>query len=141
LTPYVEISKLPNYLEYIKWDLIIFKEKKDVNELIYVNEEILNQKVENIKEKIIKNKEILDDKKEEIINKKIDEKINILKENDKFKKLTNEQKKEIILWIIEKIKIKIKKIENSWQKYVLQNKKIELYNTLLLSLDSLYNTY
>lgn len=141
LTPYIDVDKLPNYLEYIKGDLIIFKEKKDVNELIYVNEEILNQKVENIKEKIVKNKELLDDKKEEIIKNKIDEKINILKENKKFKNLTNEEKKEIILNIIEKIKIKIKKIETDWQKNILINKKIDLYNTVLISLDTLYNNY
>lgn len=141
LIPFIDESKKDNYLEFVKWDLIIFKEKWDINEKIYLNEEVLTKKVEDLKEKIVKNKEIIDDKIEKVITDKTLEKINFLKNSESFNKLKNSQKKEIILKIIDKIKSKVSILEKDWQKYNLSYKKIEMYNLTLLLLNSFYKEF
>jgi hypothetical protein len=76
-----------------------------------LNEEVLTKKVEDLKEKIVKNKEIIDDKIEKVITDKTLEKINFLKNSESFNKLRNSQKKEVILKIIDKIKLKVSILE------------------------------
>lgn len=138
IIPFIDENKLDDYLDFIKKDLVISKEKWDVNEQIFLNEEIITKKVEKLKEKIEKNKEIIDNKIEKVVKNKIEEKINFLKNSEEFNKLDKDNKKDIILKIIDKIKLKLSLLDNDWQSKINFNKKIEIYKLTLSMLSSFY---
>ena len=141
LVPFIDKTKLDNYLEYIKWDLKILGENKDVSEQIYVKEEIISKKVEKIKEKIVKNNEVINEKLKKIVNKKIEEKIDLLKNSEKFKNLDNEWKRNVISKIQSSIQEKIDAWEKDEKKSTISKKKLELYKLLLSSFNDLYIQY
>ncbi len=130
LVPYIEKDKLQEYLEFVKKDLYALKEDKDLKESSIKKNIILKEKVKKIKEKIIEHKketqEIL---KEKIIN-KINKKIEELKNNKKFKKLTKEKKVKIINYIIKKVNKKIEEMKNIRNKTEILKTKIEIYQIL-----------
>lgn len=136
LVPYIEQTKLEEYLEYIRKNVDILKKWKELNEEIYKNRELLEQKVILLKEKIKTNEDKLKNEIDELINKKIDEKINIIKNNEKFKLLDIEKRKEIINITIDKIKIKLDSFDDTEE----NKKKIEIYNLLIAKLQEVLNT-
>lgn len=138
LTPYIKTNRLKDFLDFVKSDLIITKEKKDIQEDFYKKNDTLKKKVAIIKEKIIKHKKALDEKLEKIIISKIEEKINKLKNNPNFIKLSDKLKIEAIEKTIKKIEEKINIFKKNPSS--LNNKKLELYNIVKLKLIELYNS-
>lgn len=138
LTPYIKTEKLKDFLEFIKSDLTATKEKKDIEEDLYVKNNTLSKKVAIIKERIIQHKKALDEKLEKIIIKKVDEKIMKLKESPSFNKLSYELKKEALNNVILKIENKIDKLKENPSS--LNNKKEELYEIVVSKLEELYDS-
>ncbi len=132
LIPYIEHSKLEEYLQYIRKNVDILKQWKEINEEIHKNRELLEQKVIILKEKIKTNEDKLKNEIDELINKKIDEKINIIKNNEKFKLLDLEKRKELINKTITKIKNILSKMEIKDE----NKKKIAIYNTVIEKLEN-----
>ena len=52
LVPYIDVAKKESYLSYIKWNIGIERENKDIKEKIYKQEEVIEERVDVIKEKI-----------------------------------------------------------------------------------------
>jgi len=138
---YIDKTKLNNYKSYIKSDTQILRDKKNINAKIDKNKQILEKKVEKIKLKIKKHDEILNKKLKIIIKNKIDEKISNLKNNPKFKNLDKKIKKELLKKTINKINIKIIKLQKDDSKSILSLKKIEIYNIAIEKINILYNEY
>ncbi|PID87395.1 hypothetical protein CSB07_01750 [Candidatus Gracilibacteria bacterium] len=138
LTKYIKIEKKEEFLEFIKSDLEITKEKKDLEENLYKNNNALSRKVAIIKEKIKENNQILDEKLRKLITEKVNEKIENLKNNPKFKTLTNKEKKAVFNKSISKINMKIKQMKNNLND--LNKKKLELYNIIKNRLIELNNS-
>lgn len=138
LTKYIKIEKREDFLEFIKTDLETTKEKKDLEEWLYISNTALTEKVETIKEKIIEHKEALNEKLNKVIINKVDERIVGLKNNPKFKNLTNQEKKETLnksIWIIE---VKVDELKK--KKTTINEKKLELYSIVKIKLLELYNS-
>lgn len=131
LIPYIEQWKLEDYLDYIKNTVETFKQWKDLDNEIDKNRELLEQKVSLIKEKIKVHENELKNEIDELINKKIDEKINIIRNNEKFKFLVLEKRKALISKTIEKINEKLKNIDGTPE----NQKKIDIYNIVIQKLE------
>ena len=130
LVPYIKENKLNEYLEFVKKDLYTLKEDKDLKENSIKKNVILQEKVKKIKEKIIEHKKETQQILKEKIIKKIDQKIQALKVNNKFKNLKKEQKIKIIDYIIEKINKKIEEMNKIVNKTEILKTKIEIYEIL-----------
>lgn len=111
LTPYIENSKLNDYLNFIKLNVDIFKQWRELNQEIDKNKELLDKKVTSIKEKIKVHESELNSEITKLINDKIDEKLEIIKNNKKFIVLDLETRKILITKTIEKIILKKKIFE------------------------------
>ena len=135
LIPYIENNEIENYLEYIKWDAKLLKEKKDITWKIIINKELLNQKVNKIEEQIKKNKEIINNNFTLLVEKKINKKIYELENRDDFKSINNKSKKKIIDNTIIKIKLKISDLEKNRNLNKILLKKLEIYKLLLLKFE------
>ena len=131
LIPYIKKEKLNNYVEFIRWDFEILKEKKFVSANIKRKEGLIENKVSFIKEKVKKHKKYLNQNLKSIIEKKTDEKIENLRNNDKFRILDKKTKLRIIQKTIIKVKTKIKKIENEFIKTSGIPKKTWIYELIL----------
>jgi hypothetical protein len=103
LVPFIRKDKLNEYLEYISLDVKILKEQKDVDTKLIIKNEIINNKVERIEEKIIEHKTSLDTKFKTLIEVKINEKVERLRNNEKFKLLYLDLKIKVVDRVIEKI--------------------------------------
>nr|MDD3719804.1 hypothetical protein [Candidatus Gracilibacteria bacterium] len=135
LIPYIEQGNLQDYLNYIKTNVEVFKQGKDLDYEIDKNKELLEQKVSLIKEKIKVHESELKNEIDELINKKIDEKIDIIKNNEKFKILDLEKRKALISKTIEKIKEKLNDIEVTTE----NQKKIDIYNIVIQKLEEVFS--
>lgn len=135
LIPYIEQWNLQDYLNYIKTNVEVFKQWKDLDYEIDKNKELLEQKVSLIKEKIKVHESELKNEIDELINKKIDEKIDIIKNNEKFKILDLEKRKALISKTIEKIKEKLNDIEVTTE----NQKKIDIYNIVIQKLEEVFS--
>lgn len=131
LTPYIKSEEIPNYLEYIKGDAQLLKEKKEITEQIIVNNKILVNKVSSLEEKIKQNKEVLNTKIRILVENKVNEKINDLRNNKKYQDLTFELKKKVLDNMIDKIQINILSLENPGITTDTIQKKQEIYQILL----------
>jgi hypothetical protein len=131
---------LKEYLDYISLDVKILKEKKDVDTKLIIKKEIINNKVERIEERIIEHRESLDTKFKALIEAKINEKIETLRNNDKFKGLTPELQARVVDKVIEKIKLQISILEPVVDKTDALLRKLEVYRILLLKLDNFKNS-
>lgn len=128
LITYIDINKIDSYLEYIKEDSIIIKEKENIEEWILKNKLNLENRINLIKEKIEEHKKEIDLRIDKVVKEKLDEKINNLLNSDNFIKLDYEKKIEILDKIIEKINEKIYDINLNWFVTNISKKKIEIYN-------------
>lgn len=140
LVPFIRKDKLKEYLDYISLDVKILKEKKDVDTKLIIKKEIINNKVERIEERIIEHRESLDTKFKALIEAKINEKIETLRNNDKFKGLTPELQARVVDKVIEKIKLQISILEPVVDKTDALLRKLEVYRILLLKLDNFKNS-
>lgn len=136
LTPYIDQDFKEDYLEYIKWDAEIFTKQKIVTTNIIKNKEILNSKVEALETKIKEHRSYIDTSVKNLVNKKLDEKIENLKNNPSFTKLDNESKIKVLDKTIVKIKIKLKNFDSE----KVDSNKVQTYNLALSKLIDFQNT-
>lgn len=136
LTPYIDKNHLEEYLEYVKEDAKILKEKKEVTEQIIHHKEILTEKVSKIEEKIKAHRSVLNDKIKAVVTAKIDEKIQSLEDNEKFVELNTQLKVNVIAKTIWKVEEKIKNLRRSDTTSELLSKKLEVYRLLLGKLEA-----
>lgn len=130
------------YLEYIKWDTVLYNERKDLESNIIRKNEIISNKIEILEKKITRHKTYLEDSLRVLVKEKIDSKIESLNKVESFYTLEKEKKIEILNKTVETIKIKIieleKNLENQSQDSIYRNnlfKKIDIYNIVLESLN------
>ncbi len=120
---FVDTEKLQDYLDYIKDSLEAIKQDNFIKDEISKNKEILDEKVTIIKEKIKINKDEFENDINELITTKIDEKLQVFKDNKDFQNLSLEKRKYIIEKIIKNVQMKKEKKVSSW----INVWKIELY--------------
>lgn len=127
LVPYIKKDKLTDYLSYIKGNIEIEKNEKNITDEIFRHQWIIDIKLSAIKEKIEENRKVLEAKIEESVTLKVDEKISKILENEKFKLLNAESQVRVFEMTFQKISEKkeiLKKIES---KTTIIDKKIEIY--------------
>ncbi|MDD2871952.1 MAG: hypothetical protein PHS49_08260 [Candidatus Gracilibacteria bacterium] len=110
LIPYINYEYNNEYLEYIKTDAKIFSEQKDLSLDIVAKKEILSNKVEKIEGKIQEHKDYINKSLSIVIEKKLDEKVSNLANNESFKVLSSESKRKVLDKTIAKIKDKLNQI-------------------------------
>lgn len=125
--PYIKKDQLQEYLSYIKWNIETEITDKNIKEEIIKNQEIINKRISEIKEKIEENKKVLEAKIEEAVKQKLEEKIKIIRENEKFKKLSEESKRSIFESTLKRIVAKKEILEKIENKTSIVQKKIEVY--------------
>lgn len=130
LLPFIKIDKISEYLDYIALDVKILKEQKDISEKIIINNEIISNKVVKIEALIKEHREFLNEKFKIIVEENVNLKIEKLKNNDKFTKLTKELKEEVLKKILTKINITISNSESVNDKTDALVKKIEIYKII-----------
>jgi len=147
LIPYINKDYKKEYLDYIKKDAIIFNKQNIVNTDIVIKKDLLEAKVSRIEHKILEHKKYINNSIKNIIETRLDNKIISLSENKNFIKLNDESKVKVLNKTIDKIKIKLEKLEKSnWKSwtwlYVNSNitdnlllKKIQTYNIAILKLE------
>lgn len=128
LVPYIKKDKLNEYLIYIKWNIEIEKEEKNIKDEIFRKQSLIDLKITNIKEKIEENRKILEEKIEEAVTIKVEEKIKKILENEKFKALDIDSQRRVFEVTFEKIKEKKEILNNIESKTTIIDKKIEVYN-------------
>ncbi len=137
LIKYIDIRFKKQYLEYIKHDVIISTQKSDVTTDIIRKKEILNNKVESIENKIKDHKKKLNDNLNKLIEKKIKEKIESLKNNEKFRLLNKQTKVKVLDKTITVLKEKMQNYkESSLQNHnSSQDKKLQTYKIAIKMLE------
>lgn len=130
LTPYVKVEKLKDYVAYIKNNLEIVIEERNLKEDIYRKEEILWRKVEAVKEKIEANNKMLDEKIRQLIKEKVGEKIQKLLDNPNFVSLENAKKKLVFEATLKKIQEKKESLRKIYDQTTFVEKKIEIYSVV-----------
>lgn len=127
LVPYIKKDKLTDYLSYIKGNIEIEKNEKNLTDEIFRHQWIIDIKINAIKEKIEENRKVLEAKIEESVAIKVEEKISKILENEKFKLLDTESQVRVFEMTLKKISEKkdiLRKIES---KTTIIDKKIEIY--------------
>lgn len=137
LVPYISKSKIKKYLEFIKKDIEVLKNKNNITDSKIKKNIILKEKVDFIKEKIIEHEKDFSKKLKHLIVWKIDTILLKFKLNNKFKKLSIKDKTIILNNILEKIQQKIDKLNNIENSTSILNTKIEIYNILKVNLDNM----
>lgn len=132
LTPYVKSENLDEFLSYIKNNLETVKQDKSIKIEISKKQVKLEAKVDAIKEKIKENKDEFENNILDIINTKVEEKVNIIKDNNDFNKLDLEKKKYVIAQVIKKLEIKKSEKQNSWNKF--KEREIYIYELVIWKL-------
>ena len=130
LVPFVKTDKYKEYLEFIKEDIIILKENTGIKDDIYKKEVILKEKVDIIKEKIEEHEELLSQRLKDLITRKIDEKILSFTTNEKFIKLSKNEKEDVVKNIIFKTSSQIEKLEILENKTRIWVTKLQIYITI-----------
>ena len=137
---FVKQERYDDYLEFIKSDAQLLKQNSEVNWELIINKQVLDNKVEKIEEKIIEEKRKTQERIKQEIIKKIDEKLNQIKTNEKFLALPIEYQISIIDKTIEKVNLNIQKVstQNNTDNTKLQQK-LDILGVLLDKLVSYKN--
>lgn len=130
LIQYIRPSQYEQYLDFIKWDAQIIKEDIDVKWKLISNKEILTSKVSLIEEKIQIERKRMSLHLKKSISMKIDEKIQLISQNEKFLKLRPELQALIIQKTIKKVTGVIAKFEEKIDDDNILSQKIEIYEIL-----------
>lgn len=141
LTSFIKTSEYSNYLEYIKSDTTIYFERKEIDSDIYRKQEILNTKVNILEEKIKEHRTYIEESLQKLVEWKMDEKLELLKQNKNFSVLKNTQKIEVIEKTIIKTQSLIKSYEDDSSNTLNNNKKIEVYKIVLAKLQDFKNSF
>lgn len=113
LTPFVDIKKYEDYLEYISQEVRNDKKTKDISSKLVIQKIKLSEKVTTIEEKIEANHEKLNNDINLIIEARIEKKISEFVNHPKFMKLSDQAKTKVLDITLRKIKIRISNIENN----------------------------
>ncbi len=130
---------IQEYLEYIKQDVKILKEKWELSEKLIMQNEIIVNKVEVIEWKIKEHREYLNEKFNNLVNELINEKISTLINNEKFWKLDLSSKELVINKILIRIQITISNFEKKKDKTDALLKKLEIYKKVYQKLEEIKN--
>lgn len=143
LTKYIKTDSYDDYKEYIKSDTTIYFEKKEIDSDIYRKQEILNTKVNVLEEKIKEHRTYIEESLQILVEWKMDEKLELLKQNKNFTALKNTQKIEVIDKTIIKTQSLIKSFEeeSSISNSLNNTKKIEVYKIVLYKLQDFRNSF
>lgn len=107
MTSFIKPEKYSLYLEYIKSDTDILTEKKDIETEKVETKTVINKRVEILEEKIKEHKVSLENDIKKLINKKLEEKITSLENNQDFIILTTKNKIKLLDKTIAKAKNKL----------------------------------
>lgn len=140
LIPYIKQSQFNQYLIFIKSDASILKRESDVKYQLIQNKEVLTTKVTKIEKRIQEERKLMSEKLKTLVAKKIDEKINTIKTNEKYLSLTPELQSRVIMKTIEKVNLRIEKTKQLNTQDVILDQKIEVYQLLHDKLMNYYNT-
>lgn len=116
LIPYLQVSKLQDFLAYIKNSLSDSLQDQEVR----TNIDILREKIEQ-------NKKLLDEKIRTAVQDRIEQKILEITENPDFKKLPIQSKITIFKKVLEKVKEREVELSKIKEKTTILKKKIELF--------------
>jgi len=140
IVPYIDKTKIQSYLEYIKSNIDIYEKDKNIKSEIK-NEEIkLKKKVTNIKYKIIEHRKELNDNLKKIIIERLKQKINNIKENPKFQKLSKKKKIELFELMLKRLWEKKDILDNLDKQTTIIKKKIEIYEIAIEIIEKLILT-
>lgn len=128
LLPYINKQKYEEYKEFIKEDIRIVNEKLFLEVKKTETQKKIEEKLKIIKTKIKKHRKFIDKKIEEIINKKIEEKLINFTQKEAFQKLTNNQKKEVFKKLENKFKERLKRLKENNN---INQKQIEIYEIII----------
>lgn len=128
LVPYINSQKKDEYLDYIKGNIEIEKEDKDIKEKIYKQEWVIEERVGTLKEKIIEHKKALEEKLEKLIRQKIEEKIRTILSSEKMLKMSNTQKISLLQKVVERFEERKTKLLNDSEDSEYLRKKVEIYD-------------
>ena len=127
MTPFIKVDLLQQYLKFIKENIEIVRDDKDLKEQIYKERELFDRKVDSLKEKIEENRKILDERIRKIVATRIDEKIQVILTNPDYINLSQDSK----ISVFQKILIKIQERKNTLllikNKTTILEKKIEIF--------------
>lgn len=140
LIQYIKPSQYEDYLVFIKWDAKIIKEDIDVKWKLISNKELLSTKVTLIEEKIQVERKRMALHLKESVSIKIDEKIKLISQNEKFLKLSPELQSAVIQKTIQKVENAIKNMEEKLIDDNILSQKIEIYQILHQKLTDYYQT-
>lgn len=136
LYDYIDENKKDDFINYIKINLKATKERKELLEELAKNQLLLDKKVSEIKDQIETHKEDLNSKLDDIITKKIVERINLIDNNEKYKKIDQKTKNDIYKWFINTIKNKIKDVENSDLSKNYKEMRIKILNKMIVEIQA-----
>jgi len=140
LIQYIKPSQYQDYLVFIKWDAKIIKEDIDVKWKLVSNKKLLSRKVTLIEERIQVERKRMSVHLKESISVRIDEKIKLISQNEKFLKLSTELQAQVIQKTINKVENAIIKIEEKLINDNILSQKIEIYEILHKKLIDYYHT-
>ncbi len=140
IVPYIDKTKIQSYLEYIKSNIDIYEKDKNIKSKIKSEEIKLKKKVINIKYKIIEHRKELNDNLKKIIIERLNQKINNIKENPKFQKLSKEKKIELFKLMLKRLSEKKDVLDNLDKQTTIIKKKIEIYEIAIEIIEKLILT-
>lgn len=125
--PYIQISKLDEYLNFIKWNIAIVRSDKEIKDELYRQQKLYDKKVDSLREKIEENKKSLDEKIRVTIEQRIGKKISDILQNSDFLTLKVDSKLSVFQKILEKVKERKDALTVIKEKTTIVDKKIELF--------------
>ena len=128
LVPFIDVTKKESYLSYIKWNIGIEKENKDIKEKIYKQEEVIEDRVDIIKEKIKVHKEELEKKLEMLIREKIAEKLDVILNSETIIILEDDKKIFLLEQVIDRLVLNKQALVANNEPSELLNQKVAIYN-------------
>ncbi|MCP4523893.1 MAG: hypothetical protein GY828_06790 [Candidatus Gracilibacteria bacterium] len=140
LMPYIKPGSYEEYLQYIRGEVSFIKKEKHVDGELIANKEILLSKVNKIEEKIYEQRRIMSESLKIAVSKKIDEKLNRIKSNEKFVQLSPELQAKVIYKTIMNVEKILDQMILEADDSSILSQKIEVYEFLLKKLYSYHDS-
>jgi len=123
--PFILIDQLWEYKQFIKADFTATKKDTNIQSDIYKKETIVEKKKIIIQEKIDASEQDLEAKKNKVIKSRINEKLVIYSQSERFQTLTIEQRTLVFTTVLEKITLRREKLQSNNDQTL--QEKIKLY--------------
>ncbi len=129
---YIKPNAMKQYLEFIKTDIKLEKQKNTLEASKNETNQIIDKKVEVLQEKIQKHKQYLNKTLRKIVETKLDKKLEQLSKLESFKNLPNQKKVLVLEKTLSKISTKKRELEKKLESNTIYyedtiRKKIEVY--------------